>query len=205
MERQPGTVYVVDDDHEVSEALCEIVKATGLSAIACPSAESFLKTYHGDAPGCVILDMQLPGMSGLELQQSLAAGSSPIPVIMLTGHASVPMAVNSIKAGAFAFVEKPHCPYKLQREVHAAVEFHRAQRQKAKAREARIRLLEGLTDREREVLELLAEFCTPKGIASRLGISLRTVDFHRANLLEKMQMQSVPELIHFYLSLKLTR
>lgn len=201
MERQPGTVFVVDDDRNVSEALCEIVKATGLSAVACPSAENFLKTYQGEEPGCVILDMQLPGMNGLELQQSLTANSAPIPLIMLTGHASVPMAVNAIKAGAFAFIEKPHCPRKLQGEVCAAVELDRRQREQAADRDARIRRLETLTEREQEVLQLLAEFCTPKGIASRLGISLRTVDFHRANLLEKMQMHSVPELIHFYLSL----
>ena len=201
MDRQPGTVFVVDDDREVSESLCEIVKATGFSAVACPSAENFLKTYHGDEPGCVILDMQLPGMNGLELQQSLAAHSTPIPVIMLTGHASVPMAVRAVKAGAFAFVEKPHCPRKLQTEVREAVELDRRQREQAAAHDARIRRLETLTEREREVLQLLAEFCTPKGIALRLGISLRTVDFHRANLLEKMRMQSVPELIHFYLSL----
>ncbi|HVX63907.1 MAG TPA: response regulator [Pirellulales bacterium] len=201
MDRQSGTVFVVDDDREVSESLCEIVKATGFSAVACPSAENFLKTYQGDEPGCVILDMQLPGMNGLELQQSLAAHSTRIPVIMLTGHASVPMAVRAVKAGAFAFVEKPHCPRKLQTEVRAAVELDRRQREQAAAHDACIRRLDSLTEREREVLQLLAEFCTPKGIASRLRISLRTVDFHRANLLEKMQMQSVPELIHFYLSL----
>lgn len=201
MERQLGTVFVVDDDPEVSEALCEIVKATGLSAVACPSAESFLKTYQGEEPGCVILDMQLPGMNGLELQQSLAANSASIPVIVLTGHASVSMAVDVIRAGAFALVEKPHCPRKLQSEMRAAVELDRQQREEAAARDARVRRLETLTEREREVLQLLAEFCTPKGIASRLGISLRTVDFHRANLLEKMQMHSVAELIHFYLSL----
>lgn len=198
---QAATVFVVDDDREVSNVLCEIVKGAGLATVACPSAESFLRTYRAETPGCVILDMQLPGMNGLELQQSLAAKPPSIPVIMLTGHASVPMAVDAVRAGAFAFIEKPHCPLKLQRDVRAAVELDSEQRRKAAALAANIRRLELLTDREREVLELLAQFCTPKVIALRLGISLRTVDFHRANLLEKMQMESVPELIHFYLSL----
>lgn len=201
---QPATVFVVDDDREVSGVLCEVVKAAGLEAVACPSAESFLQSYRPETPGCVILDMQLPGMNGIELQQSLAAKSPSIPVIMLTGHASVPMAVNAIKAGAFSFIEKPHCPRRLQNEVRAAIEFDARQRQQAAAQAARVRRLGLLTDREREVLELLAEFCTPKTIASRLGISLRTVDFHRTNLLSKMQMQSIPELIHFYLLLNAT-
>lgn len=198
-----ATVFIVDDDREVSGVLCEVVTATGLEAVACPSAENFLRIYRPDTPGCVILDMHLPGMTGLELQQKLAAYHRPsIPVIMLTGHASVPMAVQAVKAGAFSFVEKPHCPRRLQQEVRAAVDLDIEQRNLRAAHLARRRRLESLTDREREVLELLAEFHTPKGIASRLGISLRTVDFHRANLLEKMQMQSVPELIHFYLSLQ---
>ncbi len=201
---QPATVFVVDDDREVSGVLCEVVKAAGLEAVAHPSAESFLQSYRPDTPGCVILDMQLPGMTGIELQQSLAAKSPSIPVIMLTGHASVPMAVKAIKAGAFSFIEKPHCPRRLQCEVRAAIEFDARQRQEAAAQAESVRRLSLLTEREREVLELLAEFCTPKGIAARLGISVRTVDFHRNNLLDKMQMQSVPELIHFYLSLNST-
>jgi FixJ family two-component response regulator len=201
---QPATVFVVDDDREVSGVLCEVVKAAGLEAVAHPSAESFLQSYRPDIPGCVILDMQLPGMTGIELQQSLAAKSPSIPVIMLTGHASVPMAVKAIKGGAFSFIEKPHCPRRLQSEVRAAIEFDARQRQEAAAQAESVRRLNLLTEREREVLELLAEFCTPKGIAARLGISVRTVDFHRNNLLDKMQMQSVPELIHFYLSLNST-
>jgi len=149
------TVFIVDDDPQVSAALREIVEAAGYATAVHASAESFVREYRGDAPGCLVLDVHLPGMSGLELQQWLAAAAPRLPIIMLTGRASVKTAVLAMKAGAFTYVEKPACPCELQRHVRSAVESDIRQRQGAAERTEALERVSLLSDRERQVMQLL--------------------------------------------------
>lgn len=202
MAAAPGapTVFIVDDDSQVRAALREIIEAAGYATAVHASAESFVRDYRGDVPGCLVLDVHLPGMSGLELQQWLAANAPRLPIIMLTGRASVKTAVQAMKAGAFTYVEKPACPGELQRHVRSAVESDVRRRQEAVERTEALERVSSLSDRERQVMQLLVDAGTSKRIAAQLGISPKTVEFHRANLLAKLQLESVSELIRFSLS-----
>ena len=197
MDAQAPTVFIVDDDREISSVLCKVIQAAGFAAVSCPDAECFLRACRGEAPGCLILDLELPGMSGLELQRTLAANPASMPVIILTAHSSVPLAVQVMAAGAFSFLEKPVSPPRLLEAVRAALELDVAtKRQSAERAEANRRVAD-LSEREREVMKLLVKATAPKTIAKQLGISSKTVDFHRHNLLAKMKCDSVSELIRF--------
>lgn len=197
MNQPTATVFIVDDDLTASGVLCEIVESAGFSCVLCQSAECFLQACRSETPGCLILDVQLPGMSGLELQRTLAANPACMPIIVLTAHSSVKLAVEVMQAGAFSFLEKPISPPHLLTLVREAVAFDAAKKQRAaEQREAAQRAAE-LSDREREVMKLLVDATAPKSIAKQLGISPKTVDFHRNNLLAKMKCESVSELIRF--------
>ncbi|HUY88131.1 MAG TPA: response regulator [Pirellulales bacterium] len=197
MDQPTATVFIVDDDREISAVLREIVESAGFSSVLCPNAECFLQACRSETPGCMILDVQLPGMSGLELQRTLGANPVCMPVIVLTGHSSVKLAVEVMQAGAFSFLEKPASPPQLLQLVQEAVELDAAKkRQATEHREAAQRVAD-LSEREREVMKLLVEATAPKTIAKQLGISTKTVDFHRNNLLAKMKCDSVSELIRF--------
>ncbi|HVX62501.1 MAG TPA: response regulator [Pirellulales bacterium] len=197
-------VFIVDDDPHVSGVLREIIQAGGYAAVVHSTAEAFVDDYRDEAPGCIVLDVQLPGMNGLELQQTLAARHILTPIIMLTGHASIQSAVQAMKAGAFNFVEKPACPAELQRQVRTAVESDIRRRRQTAERAEAMQRMSALSEREREVMNLLVDATTPKRIAAQLGISPKTVEFHRANLLVKLNLDSVSELIRFSLSHGLT-
>ena len=203
MDAHQPIISIVADDPEVSGVLREIVAAAGFSTVIHASAESFLREYRSNMRGCILLDMQLPGMSGLELQQSPVVKNASIPIIMLTGHASIETAVQAMRAGAFIYLEKPVCPQELQQQVRAAVEFDLQHGQQAVQRLEAIERVAALSEREREVMKLLVDAHTPKRIASRLGISPKTVEFHRANLLTKMRVDSVSELIRYSMSHRL--
>lgn len=197
MDQPTATVFIVDDDRAVSTVLREIVESAGFSSVLCPSAESFLQACRSETPGCMILDVQLPGISGLELQRTLAANPACMPIIVVTAHSSVKLAVEVMQAGAFSFLEKPASPPQLLELVHEAVALDvTKKRAAAEHHEAAQRVAE-LSDREREVMKLLVEATAPKTIAKQLGISPKTVDFHRNNLLTKMKCESVSELIRF--------
>lgn len=200
MVAQEPIVFIVDDDPEVSSVLREIVEAAGFPTAIRRDAESYLRDGRPQRPGCVLLDLQLPGMNGLELQQQLLAAAESIPVIMLTGHASIETAVKAMRAGAFTYLEKPVSPPELQQQVRAAVAFDLRQREQAAERGEALQRVASLSERERQVMNLLVDAHTPKRIAARLGISPKTVEFHRANLLAKMKLDGVSELIRFSLS-----
>lgn len=200
MDIRNATVFIVDDDCQVSGVLREIIEAAGFSIVVHASAESFVRDYRATTPGCIVLDVNLPGMSGLELQQSLAPRIPRIPIIMLTGHASIETAVQAMKAGAVTYVEKPACPKELQRQVRSAVEADLRQRQEAARCAQAVQRVATLSDRERQIMHLLVDAATPKRIAADLGISPKTVEFHRTNLLAKLNLDSVSELIRFSLS-----
>lgn len=190
------TVYIVDDNEAVRDAIRWLVEQVRLPAKTFVSAKEFLEAYHPDMSGCLVLDMRMPGMSGLELQEKLAEIGASLPIIIVTGHGDVPVTVRAMKAGAFEFLQKPFSDQVLLDSIAAAMrkhaEFVSSRRRTLEAREA----LSALTLREREVLRLLKEGKSSKHIASDLGISIRTVEGHRANIMNKLNVRTLPQLVN---------
>jgi RNA polymerase sigma factor (sigma-70 family) len=190
------TVHVVDDHPAVRASLTELLNSAGLPVRAFASASEFLEAWRDDWAGCLLLDVRLPGMSGLELQEELRARGVELPVIIVTGHGDVPMAVRALTAGALDFLEKPCQEPALLVAVRRALARDEANRQ-ARSRRADVDgRLRRLTPREREVMDLLCTGLPTKTVAGRLGISRKTVDVHRARILEKMTVDSTVELVH---------
>ena len=181
-------VFVVDDDPAVRDSIAMLVRAEGLAARTFDSARSFLAGWEHSEESCVIIDLRLPDLSGLDLQERLAATADPPPVIFLTGFGTVPSAVRALKAGAMDFLEKPFEPGALLALVHEALARDRKRR-------SDLRRLDTLTRREREILEKVAQGGTNKVIAANLGISVRTVELHRARGMRKLEVRSVAELV----------
>lgn len=190
-----GTVFVVDDDSSTRELLAWLMKRHGLNAEVYPDAHSFLKGYKRGAPGCLVVDLNMPGMSGLELQKYLKDNGVALPVIFLSGRADVPKAVRAVREGAIDFLEKPF-DYKrvvalieecLRRDAEARAEHER--------RRACSERLAQLTQREREVLDLVVAGRMNREIAEQLDISIKTVEAHRAKIMEKLEVHSVAELV----------
>lgn len=193
--QKEAVVYVVDDDPAVLEAIALSLQLAGLRTECYPSAEAFLAAWRPERAGCLLLDVRMPGMSGLELQQVLAARRIRLPVIFITAHGSIPMSVQAMKAGAVDFLEKPFTRQALLSRVQEALALdarNRDQRAEQRAIQARFGRL---TTREQQVLALIAAGQSNKEIAQRLGLSPRTVETHRAHLMEKMQAESLPELV----------
>ena len=189
------TVFVVDDDPGVLDALGLLLRSDGLRSLGFASAAAFLEAYDPDVPGCLILDLRMPEMSGAELQSRLRSMDSDLPVIFVTAHGDVPTAVSAMKAGAVDFIQKPFTDEKLLDKVHQALELDVRRRRERAGLEAIRGHLESLTPREREVLALVVEGKHNKNIARALGISQRTVEAHRARLMHKMDASSVPSLV----------
>ncbi len=189
-----GTVHVVDDDGAIRDALAWLLGSRGLSSRTWPSAEAFLAGHDPAAPGCLVLDIRMDGMSGIELFDALAAAGSPLPVIFLTGHGDVPLAVAALKKGAFDFVEKPFNDNQLVDLVFEALRRDLAGRSEKAAGAGLAARLASLTAREREVMELVLRGEPNKAIADELGLATRTVEVHRARLFEKMGVRSAVEL-----------
>ena len=196
------TVFVVDDDSAVRRGLRFLLRSAGYTVEAFPSAFSFLQGYDPRQGGCLLLDVQMPQMTGLELQQQLNVRGWRIPVIFITGHGTVSLAIAAIKAGAFDFIEKPLREEMLldcvERSLNRNDAAHEERLQRAQL-EARATLL---TSREREVLELVAAGEPSKIIARHLGISFRTVELHRAHIIEKLQARSLSDLIRMAIIIK---
>lgn len=194
------TVFIVDDDADVRDSLRALLESARFNVVDFDSARAFLTAPrpHG---GCMIADIRMPDMDGLELQEELARQNVGLPVIIVTGHGDVPLAVRAMKAGAVDFIEKPYDDELLLESVRHALEAARQQnRQTSTADPVRAGLVASLTPREREVLEHLIAGQPNKVVAFELGISPRTVEIHRANLMEKMQARSLPELVRTALS-----
>lgn len=188
-------VYVVDDDAAVLRSCTILLKAHGYDTVPCPSAEVFLEVYEKGQPSCLVLDLRMPGMSGLELQKKLAADKEPVPIIMLTGHGDVPAAVQAIKNGAVDFIEKPANEADLLTALAEAASVLRDRPRRAVPPDEVEERLARLTTREREVLDHLVLGRINKEIAETLGISQRTVEIHRARVREKMQARGISDLI----------
>ena len=185
---EEAAVFVVDDDPAVRDSIAMFIRAEGLEVRTFDSARSLLAEWERCKPGCLIVDLRLPGASGLDLQERLAGDDNAPPIIFLTGYGTVPAAVRALKAGAMDFLEKPFDPAVLLALVHEALARDRARR-------ADIRRLDALTRREREVLGKVVEGDTNKVVAANLGISVRTVELHRARGMRKLGVRSVAELV----------
>jgi FixJ family two-component response regulator len=195
MKEKTPTVFIVDDDDGVRSSIRLLLKSVGLAATPLPSAQEFLAAFDPAQPGCLVLDIRMPAMSGMELQQQLNLRGATIPVIFITGHGDVPMAVEAMQHGAFDFLQKPFRDQELidrvqkalarDRETRAALQKHDQIRQK----------LQSLTPRETEVLELMIKGKQNKVMAGELGLSQRTVEIHRAHVMEKMGANSVAQLV----------
>jgi two-component system response regulator DctR len=188
------TVHVVDDDDAIRDALAWLLKSRGLAARTWPSAEAFLAEVAPGMRGCVVLDVRMDGMSGVELFERLLGLGCRMPVIFLTGHGDVPLAVSALKRGAFDFVEKPFNDNELVDRVLAAFQRDAEQRRELATRADVEGRLETLTARERQVMERILAGDFNKNIADALGIAVRTVEVHRARVFEKMGVRSAVEL-----------
>jgi FixJ family two-component response regulator len=192
-------VYVVDDDQAFRDSLRWLLEAAGYRVAEYATAEHFLATYDPTAGACVVIDVRMPGMSGIELQEEMLRRGHAIPIIFVTGHGDVPMAVNAVKKGAFDFIEKPFNDNVILGQIESAIRLHGAALQdKTKYLSAATRLAT-LTQREREVMERVVAGKPNKVIADELGISVKTVETHRARVMEKMGAGSVAELVRIAL------
>jgi two-component system response regulator FixJ len=195
-------VFIVDDDEAVRNSLRLLVKSVGLTATALASAQEFLAGYDPLQPGCLVLDVRMPGMSGLELQQRLNMRGAVIPVIFITGHGDVPMAVEAMQHGAFDFLQKPFRDQDLMDRIQRALESDRANRAELGERSRIREQHETLTPREREVLALVTSGKANKIMAADLGLSQRTIEIHRARVMEKMGASSLAHLVRMVLDLE---
>jgi FixJ family two-component response regulator len=188
-------VFVVDDDTSVREGLVDLISSVGLKARAFNSAQEFLRHKRADEPACLVLDVRLPGPSGLDLQRELAGSGEPIPIIFITGHGDIPMSVKAMKDGAVEFLTKPFRDQELLDAVQQALKMDRAAReQRVKSAELRHRY-DLLTPREREVMQLVISGLLNKQIAGQLGASEVTIKMHRGQVMHKMEAESVVELL----------
>jgi two-component system, LuxR family, response regulator FixJ len=189
------TVFIVDDDSAVRRFLRGLITSVGLRVEEYSSATKFLDGFEPGAPGCLLLDIRMPGMSGLELQRELVDRAVRLPIIILTGHADVEVAVHAMKAGAVDFVEKPFNNEFLLNRIQTAVTMSVATHE-ADAKQAAVEhRVGGLSRRERQVLDFVVEGETNKSIGGNLGISEKTVEIHRAKMMEKMKVSSLADLV----------
>lgn len=194
-------VIIVDDDPSVREALSELILSAGLQSVSFASTQDLLDAGLLDRPGCLILDVRMPGASGLDLQHQLSRNGTPKPIIFLTGHGDIPMTVQAMKAGAVDFLTKPVRDQTLLDAVMAGIAMDAAQRQTDALVKQSVDRLETLTPRERQVFHEVANGRLNKQIAFTLGISEVTVKLHRANVMRKMQAVSIGHLVRIWESL----
>lgn len=195
-------IFVVDDDAAVRDALKLLLRSVGQAVETFASAQEFLDAYGEDRPGCLVLDIRMAGMSGLELQQKLNERHSILPIIFITGHGDVPMAVEAMQAGAVDFIQKPFRDQDLIDRINQALEKDANNRSALGERNDIRRRLETLTPREREVLDLVVHGKANKVIAGDLKLSQRTVEIHRARVMEKMQASSLAHLVRMVLEVE---
>jgi len=190
-----GLVYVIDDDESVCRALGRLIRSVGLDVETFASARAFLERKPADRPACIVLDVRLPGASGLDLQVSLGRAQDAMPIIFITGHGNVPMSVRAMKKGALDFLQKPFQDQELLDAVQRALNRSRVVRVQESERAAVERRLATLTPREREVLRLVVRGMLNKQIAAELGAAEKTVKVHRGRVMKKMQADSVAEIV----------
>jgi RNA polymerase sigma factor (sigma-70 family) len=197
-----GTVFVVDDDPSVRSSLKFLISTVGLQVETFESAEAALQKLSPEAPSCLVLDVRLRGLSGLDLQGELAARNCQVPIVFITGHGDIPMTVRAMKAGAVEFLTKPFRDQDLLDAVRIALERDRARRQRESERTELQQRFDSLTSREREVISLVVAGKLNKEIAHQLGTAENTIKVHRSRAVEKMHAQSVAELVRMMEKIK---
>jgi FixJ family two-component response regulator len=197
---EDGTVFLIDDDPGVRDSLTLLLSLKGIRTQPFATAESFIETYRPDWRGCVLTDLRMPGMTGLELQAALRGRQLDVPVVVLTAHGDVATARAALKNGAFDFLEKPVDDAMLLEVLRNALRVDRERRATAGERSSTERRIERLTEREREILALIAAGHQNRDIAAQLGISPRTVEVHKSRIMEKLQCRTLAELIRMNLA-----
>jgi RNA polymerase sigma factor (sigma-70 family) len=194
------TVYIVDDDRAIRHAMELLMRSVGLDFEIFHSADEFLEGHSVERAGCLVLDIRMPGLGGLELQEKLNEQGNGLPIIFITGHGDVPMAVGAMQKGAVDFIQKPFRDQELLERIAEALKADE-QRRSARAEKAEVSSrIEKLTNRERQVLDLVVTGKPNKVIAYELGVSQRTVEIHRARVMEKMQARSLADLVRMHLA-----
>ena len=193
-EEQP-VVFVIDDDTSVRDAIADLLSSVGLSVATFGSTQEFLQSKRPDAPGCIVLDVRLPGPSGLELQRTLIQSSVHLPVIFISGHGDIPMSVRAMKSGAVEFLTKPLKEQELLDAIQVGLERDRVRRQETEVVAELQRRFDSLTSREREILALLITGRRNKQIAAQAELSEMTVKVHRSQIMRKMQAKSLVDLV----------
>lgn len=198
---EQAVVFVVDDDEAMRDSIVCLLESANLPCRMFGDARAFLDACEPGRPGCLLLDIRMPGMSGMELLAHLKSNGYSQPVIIITGHGDVPLAVRALKSGAFDFVQKPFGAQDLLDKVQAALEQVRVDRRKNLKQDMLRGRFGALTGREREIMELVVAGDSSKVIGMKLGISSKTVDIHRSNIMKKLDVQTVAELVHIRLAL----
>jgi two-component system response regulator FixJ len=197
-----ATVFVVDDDDQARESVCALIRSMGLEAESFPSGEAFLGAYTQDRPGCLVTDLRMLGMSGLELQDALIEHGFTLPVIVITAHPRTSLTVRAMRRGAITLLEKPYEDNELWDAIREGIERDATQHTEETQRQDVLRKLNSLTGKERVVMDMIVEGLANKVIARKLDVSIRTVESRRHDVFEKMQADSLAELVRMAVSLR---
>jgi len=200
---EKSIVHIVDDDDAVRYALIQLFNSVNLENQAYASGDDFIETFTGDHTGCLVIDIRMPGMSGLEVQRALKDKGVEIPVIVITGHGDVETGVRAMKSGAFDFIQKPFSDQTLLGAVQSAIQKHTEQRVGAEERDHITKMFSSLSGREREILDKILNGEPNKRIAGTLNLSEKTIEYHRANIMKKMAAHSLADLIKKTLSIEM--
>ncbi len=197
---QKSTVFIVDDDQAIRHAMEFLMRSVGLDHEIFHSADDFMASFADEKPGCLVLDIRMPGLGGLELQEKLIEMGSTLPIIFITGHGDVPMAVEAMQKGAVDFIQKPFRDQDLLDRIGEALKMDRERRSERQEHAEIQTRIDRLTKREHEVLDLVVTGKPNKVIAYELGVSQRTVEIHRARVMEKMQARSLADLVRMHMA-----